>query len=238
LVGQAVILEALVPFWHHHVMGTIAERILDAIRFRPLDDDQLAKRLGVNQRQSINQTARKLAAQGRLRRYTGLDGKIVNALPNAPAPEPSASTLVTAGTAASGNPSLSAELTSVITEDEVKAAVRDYLMAEGFDVTVAWGHQPGIDLAASHPDGQRYIIEAKAEKGVTGPQQHNYFVGVLGELVQRMTDADAAYAIALPENRQYRGLVARLPALARERLRLQVFWVARASDGFRVTLEE
>jgi hypothetical protein len=72
--------------WHHHDVATIAERILEAIRFRALDDDQLAKRLGVSQRQSINQTARALEAQGVLRRYVGPDGKIVNALPETSAP--------------------------------------------------------------------------------------------------------------------------------------------------------
>jgi hypothetical protein len=128
-------------------------------------------------------------------------------------------------------------MSSPITEDEVKGAVRDRLMAEGFDVTVAWGREPGIDVMARHADGRRYVIEAKAEKGVTGAQQHNYFVGLLGELVQRMNDPHATYAIALPENRQYRGLVGRLPGLARERLGLQVFWVARTEDGFRVTIE-
>lgn len=114
--------------------------------------------------------------------------------------------------------------------------MHDHLVAAGFDVTVAWGREPGIDLTARHPDGRRYIIEAKAEKGVTGPQQHNYFVGMLGELVQRMSDPHATYAIALPEIRQYRGLVDRLPNLARQRLGLHVFWVARTADGgFRVT---
>jgi len=56
-------------------VATIAERLLEAIRFKALDDDQLAKRLGVTQRQSINQTARRLEAQGLLRRYAGPDGQ-------------------------------------------------------------------------------------------------------------------------------------------------------------------
>jgi hypothetical protein len=47
---------------------------------RPLDDDELAQRLGVNPRQTINQVCRKLAQAGRLRRYIGQEGKIVNDL--------------------------------------------------------------------------------------------------------------------------------------------------------------
>lgn len=58
-------------------MTTIAERILEAIRFGPLDDDVLARKLGVAQRQSINQVTRRLAAEGRLRSIPGPDGKIV-----------------------------------------------------------------------------------------------------------------------------------------------------------------
>jgi hypothetical protein len=222
--------------WHHHDVATIAERILEAIRFRALDDDELAKRLGVSQRQSINQTARKLEAQGLLRRYVGPDGKIVNALPEASAPGPLVSSTRPTTVSTSLRQASSMEFPP-ITEDEVKGAVRDRLVAEGFDVTVAWGREPGIDLIARHTDGRCFVIEAKAEKGVTGAQQHNYFVGMLGELVQRMNDPDATYAIALPMNRQYRGLVDRLPGLARERLGLQVFWVARTEDGFRVTIE-
>jgi hypothetical protein len=49
-----------------------------------------------------------------------------------------------------------------------------------------------------------------------------------------MSDADAAYGLALPDNRQYRGLVARLPSLARERLRLRVLFVRRDGAGYRV----
>ena len=67
----------------HHIVATLAERILEAIRYAPLDDDVLARRLGVSQRQSVNQTARRLEAQGKVRRLMGPDGKIVNALTEA-----------------------------------------------------------------------------------------------------------------------------------------------------------
>jgi hypothetical protein len=104
-----------------------------------------------------------------------------------------------------------------ITEDEVKEAVRAHLSVRGFDVAVAWGRVRGIDIDVRHVDGRRYIIEAKAEVGKNGAQQVNYFIGMLGELVQRMDDPNASYGIALPANRQYRGLVDRLPAPAKDR---------------------
>lgn len=201
-------------------MATIAERILQAIRYAPLDDDVLAKRLGVPQRQSINQAARRLESQGRLRRVTGPDGKIVNTLPET-----------------EGNPGPAvakvrpAPQQSRVTEDEVKTAVRDHLASGGYEVKVAWDRTRGIDIDARHPDGRRYVVEAKAETGTRGAQQVNYFLAMMGELLQRMDDDTATYAIALPLNAQYRGLVDRLPRLARERVGLNFFWVTRELDG-------
>lgn len=207
-------------------MATIAERILEAIRYAPLDDDVLAERLRVSQRQSINQAARRLEALGRLRRYIGPDGKIINSLIDENAPP---------SLAESPSPPLALP-NSLLTEDEVKAAVHDHLAAQGFEVVIAWGRIRGIDIDARHPDGPRYVIEAKAEVALQ-PQQVNYFIGALGELVQRMDDPNATYGLALPDNRQYRGLVARLPTLARRRLGLVVFWVRRDADGLHVDVD-
>lgn len=204
-------------------MATIGERILEAIRHTPLDDDQLARRLGVSPRQSINQTARRLEAQGKLHRYLGPDGKIVNApATGAPAPPPP--------------PPPQPAGKGLLTEDEVKSAVKNRLEAEGFTVHVAWGRERGVDLEARHLDGRHWLIEAKGE-AAAGPQQVTYFLGALAELVQRMADPEASYALALPDNRQYRGLVERLPGLAKQRLELQVFWATRTDDGLTVTME-
>jgi hypothetical protein len=211
------------------LMATLADRILDAIRYAPVDDDVLAKRLGVGRRQAVNQVARRLEAQGRLRRFTGPDGKIVNALPDSPAQQPSEPRPPSVVLGGSDH--------SRITEDEVEEAVRAHLTAPGFDVAVAWGRVRGIDIDARHPDGRRYLIEAKAEVGKNGPQQVDYFVGMLGELVQPMDDVQASYGIALPGNRQYRGLVNRLPALAKEWLGLAVFWVSRERDEWIVEVD-
>jgi ribose 1,5-bisphosphokinase PhnN len=51
-------------------MAAIAERILEVVRYEPLDDDVLAQRLDVRSRQSINQTARRLAEAGETVRST------------------------------------------------------------------------------------------------------------------------------------------------------------------------
>jgi hypothetical protein len=89
-----------------------------------------------------------------------------------------------------------------LSEDEVKQGAKEYLEAAGFHVTVAWGRQ-----------------------------QVNYFLGALGELLQRMSDPEATYGLALPDSQQYRGLAARLPALAWQRLRLTVLFVSKDDAG-------
>jgi hypothetical protein len=66
----------------HVTEPTVAVRVLDELRRcrLALDDDELAYRLGVNPRQAINQVCRRLERAGRLRRYVGSGGKIVNDL--------------------------------------------------------------------------------------------------------------------------------------------------------------
>jgi hypothetical protein len=198
-------------------MATIAERILAAVANQgPCNDDDLAARLGVA-RQAINQAARRLVDRGQLARDIGPGGKIINRLPHKPAPEP---------------PQPRANAGNLLSEDEVKEAVRAHLAADGWTVDVAWGRQRGIDIDARR-DTERLIIEAKGEVALQ-PQQVNYFLGALGELLQRMDDPTARYGVALPDNRQYRGLVERLPALAKERLELVVYFVSRNHNGLRI----
>jgi hypothetical protein len=92
---------------HEHVVRdhlamagpTIAARVLDELRRarRPLDDDELARRLGVSPRQTINQVCRGLERSGRLRRYAGSEGKIVNDAGRAvPASDPLTAPLIAA----------------------------------------------------------------------------------------------------------------------------------------------
>lgn len=187
---------------------------------RPLDDDVLSAQLRVV-RQQVNQTCRRLETLGVLRRAPGADGKIVNTLRDADGHRPALPAPSGPEDDGQGTPN---DLT-LISEDEVKRAVKSYLEGQGFSVSVAWGRQHGIDLDARRGD-DRWIVEAKGT-APRGPQQVNYFLSALGELVQRMDDDAARYAIAVPDNPQYRGLVARLPMPARRRLNLTVFFVRR-----------
>lgn len=145
----------------------------------------------------------------------GPDGKLINALPDVEPPE--------AEPQRTDGPSL-------YSEDDVKRAVADVLERVGFQVDVAWGRTRGIDIDARHPDGRRYVIEAKGEVK-SDQQQGNYFLGAFGELIQRMDDPAATYALAFPHNRRYVGLVDRLPDLVWERLGLHVFWLVRDAEA-------
>lgn len=62
--------------------GTNRDRVLAVLRVSsvPLDDDQLSARAGVQPRQTVNMVCRRLERDGVLKRYVGVDGKIVNEL--------------------------------------------------------------------------------------------------------------------------------------------------------------
>ena len=212
---------------------TLKQRILQELTRgqtrgqQELDDDQLASRLGVV-RQAVNQSCRQLHQQGLIQRRTGASGKIVNSLRTETDPVASAAALA--------EPQPPPTTSDRITEDDVKHAISKYLEDHGFTVTVAWGRTRGIDIDASR-GSDRLIIEAKAEVP-NPPQQVNYFLNALGELVQRMNDPNARYGLALPDNRQYRGLVDRLPPLARARLGLNVYFVRRSGTEFHVVVDQ
>jgi hypothetical protein len=200
---------------------TQIERILGAIRAadRPPTDAELAKLGFVHQ--AVNQACRQLERRGLIKRPK-ISGRIVNVGADA--------TVV--GHEATGSPRSATHLA----EDDVKRAMGDLLQSWGFAVTIAWGRSRGIDIEARR-GAKRWVIEAKGS-APPGPQQVNYFLGALGELVQRMSDDAAHYGLAVPDGPQYRGLVRRLPELARRRIDLTVFFVRREGDAFAVDVEQ
>lgn len=133
-------------------------------------------------------------------------------------------------------PAVRAEGSRLLTEDEVKTAVSDHLSEQGYRVQVAWGRTRGVDIDARRP-GDRLLLEAKGAVTLQ-PQQVNYFLGAIGELVQRMEDEQARYGLALPDNLQYRGLVRRLPAVARRHVVQVVLFVSLCGNGYSVEWEE
>jgi hypothetical protein len=101
------------------------------------------------------------------------------------------------------------------------------LESEGWSVQVAWGRSRGIDITATR-DQERWVIECKGT-GSRHEMQNNYFLGVLGELLQRMHDDHAKHSIAFPDLSKYRRLWSELPLSVKQRLRLTALFVA--ADG-------
>jgi hypothetical protein len=115
-----------------------------------------------------------------------------------------------------------------LSEDNVKELVRAWLERSGWRAEVAWGTSRGADIVAVRR-GNRWLIEAKGG-GSLQPMRVNYFLMILGEVLQRMEDPTARYSIALPDMRQFRGLWARLPSLAKKRLAISALFVRENGD--------
>ncbi len=108
-------------------------------------------------------------------------------------------------------------------EEDIKTVLTNMLKDEGWKVTTAWGHQPGVDIDAKKGN-ERWLIEVKGP-GSRSAMRVNYFLSILGEMLQRMDDPNARYSIALPDLKQYRGLWERLPKLAKERTTIDLILV-------------
>jgi len=195
---------------------SLADNILNLLHTEgPQTDGQIATTLRVLHQQ-VNQVCRGLADQKRILRETGGDGLILNRLPGQSAPPRVAPRKV--------------QNQGLLSEDEIKRAVKDHLEEQGYSVQVMWGRSHGIDIEATGQNG-RMVIEAKGQVA-SQQQQTNYFIGALGELIQRMSDPQARYALALPDEPRCRGLASRLPSLARERLNLSILYVRREGDRY------
>ena len=198
----------------------LRERILLALEQYPgvtdreLTDQILGRDVG---QQAVNQAARALADAGRLVRRHRSDGK----LGNYPTAAHSA--------AQSGDAEPPAEIDIAWpSEDVVKRQLQAWLEAAGWQVEVRWGRGHGVDVDASR-GSERWRIEVKGG-GSLDPMRVNYFLAVLGELLQRMDDPTARYSIALPDIKQFRGLWSRLPTLAKKRTHITALFVAASGD--------
>jgi len=199
-------------------MATLKERLLEHVELEPgLTDREITNRLLGRDapQQGVNQVARQLASAGRGVRRQRQDGKMGNYPAN-----------IAAGSNVPVASSIEVQSSDFQSEDDVKRRLQTWLEAAGWKVTVVWGRSQGVDLDA-HRGNSRWIVEAKGQ-GTLNPMRVNYFLCVLGELLQRMEDPQARYSIALPDVPQFRRLWARLPPLARERTRISALFVSRS----------
>lgn len=164
--------------------------------------------------QPINIAARNLEKRGVVVRKKRNDGLIGNYLTGQPIPL----RINTAARSANKNEE------NQLSEDKAKALLDKWLQADGWTTEIAWGRQRGIDIDA-HKGNKRWVVEVKGI-GSRPEMRVNYFIGMLGETLQRMDDPNAKYSIAVPNVQQFRNLWARLPLLAKQRTTISMLLVS------------
>lgn len=198
---------------------TLAERIVELLKQKPgLSDRQITDRLfGIGKpQQPVNIACRNLAERGLLRRQSIHGSSIGNYL--------TGQEIKTSQNQTLNNRVMDEDHLS---EDAIKGILEKWLIAQGWNVKVAWGHVHGIDIDAIN-ESKRWVIEVKGQ-GSLSPMRVNYFLGILGETLQRMEDPNAKYSIALPDIQQFRNLWRRLPFLAKSRTGITALFVDK--DG-------
>ena len=122
---------------------------------------------------------------------------------------------------------------AILSEDEVKRYVELWLKkSKGYKIVdVKYGRKKGIDIHAYMKNSEKeWIIEAKGsgsdnKKYAQNARYNNYFLGVLGELLQRMDKNNVKYSIAVPLHQKYERLWGELPQIAKKRLKFSIIFV-------------
>ena len=124
----------------------------------------------------------------------------------------------------------------MLTEDDVIDAVRDHLVAQGWEVvTRARATQRGEDLVVAR-HGQRLSIEAKGEgsskegtarygKTFSNAQVRSHVARAVLTALQVVSAGTQSAAVALPDTPAHQQHVQRV-RVALDRLGVKVFWVA------------
>jgi hypothetical protein len=206
-------------------MATLAEKIVKLLKHTPgLTDREITDQLNGHSapQQSINQKCRGLEDRGVLERRKRSDGLIGNYLTSQAGYILNSNKEVPVPKSANEN----------LSEDEVKSLLERWLVSEGWQVEISWGHSQGADIVA-HKGNKRWIIEVKG-CGSLQPMRVNYFLGVLGEVLQRMDNPDAEYSVAFPDMQQFRGLWERLPSLAKSMTGISALFVGANGNVIRL----
>ena len=123
---------------------------------------------------------------------------------------------------------------TILSENKVKEYVEQWLKNEkGYTkVDVKYGRKRGIDVKAERTNSSpEWIIECKGSGNYAQHARYNnYFISVLGELLQRMNKADSKYSIALPHHQKYERLWGELPREAKTRLKFSAIFVDNEGD--------
>lgn len=205
------------------MMHTIRDRITEYLAQHPegIDDDELARALGLKQRQQANSRCRQLEAKGILERHQ-VRGKIHNFLVDTvhlsqPYREPE---------------NASDETKPWFWEGNVQQAVVNYLESQKYTILQAVNtasHQQGKDIITESSGGLLWITVKGYPKGTTRThptvQAGHWFKEALFDIVRyRGEDAEVALAIALPDFPRYRRLTYKV-SWFQPVARFSYFWV-------------
>ncbi len=200
-------------------MSKIGDQIIQILSQNPgLSDREITDAIHGHQapQQYVNRTCRSLESQGVISRSRRADGILGNYLTGKnPFPEPSSK-------AKSGQDYGS------LPEKKIKQVLETYLSTRGWNPKIAWGQSHGPDIEAKRGTEQ-WVIEVKGS-GSLDPMRVNYFLSVLGEILQRMYEPKCKYSIALPDMKQFRGLWERLPILAKNRTGITALFINSAGN--------
>lgn len=116
-----------------------------------------------------------------------------------------------------------------LNEETVKDSVGAFLRSQGYTVATGRRRERGADMRATK-EGLKLIVEAKGE-GSRSEMFNNFFLNVLGETLQRMSEPAAEYGVALPAHRKFVRLVDELSDNVRFTLRLNFYLVKPSGAG-------
>ncbi len=114
-----------------------------------------------------------------------------------------------------------------LSEDKAKDILNDWLCNDNWQTEIAFGNKRGADIIATK-ESAKWIIEVKGTAS-RPPMFNNYFLQIIGEILQRMDNPNVKYSIAFPNNQKFRRLWNELPVEAKRRLNISMLVVH--SDG-------
>lgn len=115
-----------------------------------------------------------------------------------------------------------------MTEATAKKHLKNCLKSDEWKTDIKSGTQYGIDIRATKKK-RVWIIEVKGSVQ-SRTQNVNYFLAVLGEILQRMKRKNYKYSIALSNIKQYKNLWGKLPRVAKSRLHLSVLFISNNGE--------
>lgn len=115
-----------------------------------------------------------------------------------------------------------------MSEDQAKQHLEKWFNCNGWRTEIHWGHTRGVDILATTVS-ERWVVEVKGS-GTSQQMQLNYFLAILGEIIQRIDSEEVKYSIALPNLDRYRTLWNNLSDLVKARLGVTLLLVSEEGE--------